>query len=540
MTFRHAFFVALIASFLGCSQEEQLPNKFSGDHWFTSSSLPFTWQSGHEETYYLPEIIGGGVATIDYDNDGDLDVYCIQGGSLHKEIRIPNQLFRNDGNWNFTDVTLETNVGDTGYGMGVAVGDYDNDGDDDLYITNVGSNTLLRNDGKMFADVTDMAGVGDSNWGSSTSFVDIDNDNDLDLFVVNYLGWSVDSEMQCYLSHGLIDYCSPSNYLSPMHATLYQNNGNGTFTDISSDSGISMHKATGLGVTVLDFNQDGFQDLFVANDGMPDYLWRNNGNNTFSEIGSLTGCNLDNDGSAKAGMGVTSADLDDDGDFEIYVCNMMGESDSVFENHGEYFIDVTNKFGLKAVSRIRTRFGIGLKDFNNDGFLDLFEANGKIAMNLGIVGDKYAEENLVLRGSERRFTPLSTEDGTEVPTVRTSRGASFADLDNDGDTDVIVINKDAPATLYINTTSEKNWIGFDLKSDDNSPLNGTIITAKIGERLITRKVSASGSYLSSSDTRILIGLGSHTSLEKAQITWPDGTNVTLHLLHSGSYHQITK
>ncbi len=527
-------------SFIGCTTEELTPIPPEVT-WFDVLELPFTWESGHRDIFYLPEIIGGGVCTFDYDKDGDLDIYFIQGGWLGSEKTKSNALYRNDGDWKFTDVTNEMDAGNTNYGMGVTAGDYDNDGDDDLYITNMGKNTLLRNDGTQFVDVTNEAGVGDSRWGSSTSFIDIDNDDDLDIFVANYMDWTIETEMQCYLSHGLIDYCSPANYLAPLSSTLYQNNGDGTFTDISQESGIGDFSATGLGVSIADFDQDGFMDVFVANDGMPDFLWHNNGDSTFTEVAAIMGCNLDNDGAPKAGMGVTTQDLDDDGDFDLLVCNMMGESDSVYENHGDFFSDVTSRIGIKAPSRLQTRFGIGLFDFNNDGYIDLFEANGKIAMDVTLVGDRYAEENLLLRGTGKRFTPLFTSDGTANPLLRTSRGASFADFDNDGDTDIVVINKDAPVTLYKNTIGHSgNWVGISLHQSDNKPIIGTTVQGTAGGRTRTQQSSTSNSYFSSNDSRMIFGIGHATALQEVVITWPDGTTTYLDSIESGEYHEITR
>ena len=300
----------------------------------------------------------------------------------------------------FTDVTAASGAADRGYGMGVVVGDYDNDGDPDIYVTNFGRNALLRNDGNgQFTDVTDYAGVGHEGWATSGAFLDYDNDGDLDLFVTNYVDWSIGIEQTCYNSSGLNDYCLPTNYLAPGTDAFYRNEGNGRFADVTEAAGFYAAFGNGLGVTTGDFDRNGFQDLFVANDTMVNQLWLNQDGTRFVDESLLRGCAMDEHGTAKAGMGVAVADIDDNSDDDILVANMRGQTDSVFRNENGIFRDATGDVGLGQTSRWYTRFGIGLVDFDNDGYLDLFEANGRVEANAEPeTDDVYAEPNALFRG----------------------------------------------------------------------------------------------------------------------------------------------
>ncbi|MHC4992363.1 MAG: FG-GAP repeat domain-containing protein, partial [Planctomycetota bacterium] len=270
---------------------------------------------------------------------GDLDLYLVQGGSVADvdDRTMTNRLFENTGDGSFVDISADSGADLAGYGMGVTAGDYDNDGDVDLYVTNVGPNVLLRNDGRgRFTDVTGSAGVGNRDWGTSTAFFDADRDGDLDLFVLNYVNWSIDNEIDCYNRFGARDYCLPVNYGAPGKAVLYRNDGDGTFTDVTDEAGLSSAVATGLGVATGDFDGDGWPDLFVANDTMPDHLWLNRGDGTFVEAAIVRGVAFDQEGKAKAGMGVAAGDLDLDDDLDVMVCNLRNEMDSLFLNEGEF------------------------------------------------------------------------------------------------------------------------------------------------------------------------------------------------------------
>ena len=530
----------------GCSDTDTLPA--SGEVWFeevaAERGLVFHHVSGYDAAmgYRMPEIMGGGVALFDADDDGDLDVYCVQSSWESETAR--NRLFENTGGAHFRDVSAASGADDAGYGMGVAVGDYDGDGRSDLYVTNLGPNALLRNEGELrFSDVTASASVGHAGWGASAAFVDYDGDGALDIFVVNYLDWAPAREMPCRNPRGELDYCSPQNYASPALDVLYRNLGDGRFEDVSLASGVGTRAATGLGVAVADFDEDGRVDLLVANDGMPDFLWVGNTDGTFTELGLVAGIALDQSGVAKAGMGVAVADIDGDGRLDVLVGNLEGQSDSFFVNEGGHFRDRTMRAGLGATSRPFTRFGMAWADFDNDGWLDLYQANGRVGrQGERFTDDPYAEPNLVLRGlGELRFEEQLPRGGTATAISRTSRGAAFGDLDDDGAIDVVVVNRDGPADLLLNVAPRRGaWVGLDLRNASGAPALGARVEARMAERIVVRHVAPAQSYLSSNDPRIHIGLGAATALTDVVVTWADGTRTEIGELAAGRYHSFRR
>ena len=394
--------------------------------WFVDEAaergIRFEHVSGFMDRPYLPEIMGGGVALIDVEGDGDLDIYFVQSGwhlgSEPEPANIPpNELYLNDGKGQFTRVSTEELPKQVAYGMGVTTGDYDNDGDTDLYITNLGENALLQNDGRGgFEDITIAAGVSDPAWSTAATFSDFDVDGDLDLFVVNNLKWSAETEIDCY-SRGIPTYCLPTNYQAPARDSIFRNNGDGTFTNVSKEVGIELAYGNGLGTVPADFDGNGFLDLFVANDTMVNQLWLNQGNWRFVNRAVQWACAVDNHGFAKAGMGVDAIDLDDDLDQDVLVVNLEGQSDSVYVNQGSYFRDQTSHVGLGAGSRRFTRFGIALADFDNDSVVDLLEANGKVDGDPKNEKDEFAEPNILFKGKYVdglvRFEEMERIDGTE-------------------------------------------------------------------------------------------------------------------------------
>lgn len=516
------------------SPESKAPANIS-QPWFEeisdNSNLTFTHVSGHVERNYFPEIMAGGAALFDMDNDGDLDAYLIQSSSLTKprEERSPNRLYENQGDGTFIDVTNGSGADDRGYGIGVAAGDYDNDGDVDLYITNLKQNVLLENDGNgKFTDVTTQAQVGNTSWSTSAAFVDIDLDGDLDLFVTNYVHWTIDDDIACRWNSGELDYCSPNTYNAPIPDVLYLNNGDGTFTDISLQAGLRTAFGNGLGVVCGDVNGDGLPDIFVANDQMANQLWININGKTFEDQAMLYGCAVDQNGDAKAGMGTAAVDYDDDGDLDLFVVNLQSEPDSFYRNQGNYFTDDTAAVGLGVISQAYTRFGTSIIDFNNDGWLDVYSANGRVtrsATYLESVQDGYAQPNLLLSGNAAgRFTKIMPEGGTKETIIKTSRAAVFGDIDNDGSIDILIVNRDSQISLLRNISpSNGNWIMFRVVDEHNRDAIGATVQVSLGGRTISRDVRRAYSYCASNDPRVHIGLGSSSQVTAVTVRWIDGT-----------------
>lgn len=474
--------------------------------------------------------MGGGAALFDMDNDGFLDVYLVQSGSLYDpSAGTSSRLYRNRGDGTFEDVTERSGAGVKIYGMGVAAGDFDNDGNTDLYVTGYGRNVLLRNDGHgHFTDVTAKAGVASTGWSTSAAFVDYDGDGFLDLFVARYMNWKASGEIECFSLTGVPDYCSPASYDLPAASALFHNNGNGTFTDASEKAGIQSAVGNGLGVVAGDFDGDGRVDVFVANDRTPNHLWLNQGGGRFRESALAMGCALDQDGVAKSGMGVYAVDADDDGDLDLLVVNLDGESDSFFRNSGRFFADDTVSVGLRTPTRPFTRFGTALLDFDNDGALDLYEANGRVGrQSQAYSSDPYAEPSLLLRGFPGpRFEEVRPRGGVRTQMVATSRAAAFGDIDNDGGVDVVVVNRDSRAFLLHNIVKPRGHWAMLRVMDRGRDAIGTEVTMTVGPRTIRRDVRAGYSYLASNDPRVHVGLGQETMVRNIRVKWADGARET--------------
>jgi hypothetical protein len=531
------------------------PSASAQPPWFkeaaAASGLRFEHVSGQTgERFLMPESSVGGAALFDMDNDGDLDAYLVQSGHIVQEGSDVkrNALFRNDSGDRepvFVDVSEGSGADDTGYGSGVACGDYDSDGDVDLYVTNLGPNVLLRNDGNgRFTDVTTAARVGDNGFGTAAAFLDMDHDGDLDLYVTNYLNWSVANEISCYGELGKPDYCQPLNYDAPALDVLYRNDGDGTFTDVTAESGVDASIGTGLGIVCGDFTGDGMIDIFIANDSMRDILWANRGNGRFEDVALTYGCGYDHSGLAKAGMGVTAADIDDDGDLDVLVCNLRSESDSLFLNHeGRYFDDSTATAGLGSASRPYTRFGMAWVDLDHDGWLDLYQANGRVMRQSSkFTDDPYAEPNLVFRGGAGGvFRERLPRGGTSEPLYGTSRAAAFGDVDGDGDVDVLVANRDGSAHLLLNVAPKQGqWIGLQVVDETGSDALGATVRMNVGQRTIHRDVRAAYSYLASNDPRVHVGMGDAQTASNVIVRWPDGSEESFGDREAGKYHTLRR
>ncbi|MFK7845931.1 MAG: FG-GAP repeat domain-containing protein, partial [Rhodothermales bacterium] len=421
--------------------------------WFQEISkqagIDFKHVRASASNFYFPEIMSGGVAWIDYDNDGLLDLYLVQGGDIDtKDAQFTNVLYRNIDGKHFEDVTIAAGVGDTGYGMGVAVGDVDNDGDPDLYVTNVGPNVLYRNEGDgTFTDISVSSGTNHAGWGASAAFADYDGDGLQDLYITNYINWAPHQEIECFSGGSGRDYCHPDNYRSPAADALFKNEGDGRFVDVTAGAGIDAVSANGLGVVPGYFNDDYLIDFYVANDGNPNQLWQNNGDGTFTDRALITGVSANRQGTAEAGMGVIAFDLENDGDTDLLLTHLRDETNTLYRNDNGNFQDVTIAAGLSSPSLPYTGFGLGVADFNHDGLLDIYVANGKVGRgkigqdNTPDTSGPFAEPNQLFKGTEAgKFVEVEPAGGVITSSISTSRGTALADIDNDGDLDIAVIN----------------------------------------------------------------------------------------------------
>ena len=524
---KSVWIVMMTGLLTGCGE---LQKKSEGKIWFEDQAvlrgIDFVHESGFSGNYWMPEMITGGAALADLDGDGDLDAYFVQGGKIPGGApdAPPNRLYFNQGDGQFLAAPEPGAAADRGYGMGVAAGDYDNDGDIDLYITNLGPNVLLRNDGSgHFDDVTASTGVADDGWGTAAAFLDLDHDGDLDLFLVNYLHWSPATAKECF-SPDIRTYCGPTSG-DAQPDRLFRNNGDGTFTDVSMAAGINAAFGSGLGIVGADVNDDGLTDIFVANDGMVNQLWLNQGNLNFVDESFLWGCAMDDHGIAKAGMGVAAADVDDDQDVDILVMNLVRQTDSYYRNEGTHFEDATSMTGLGAPSRRFTRFGVALADFDNDGVLDVYEANGRTLHTPEQKGDDvFAQPNSLFRGSGGgMFEPVSRQGGTLATLVHTSRSVAKGDVDNDGGIDLLAINRDARPYLLMNQIHQRgHWARFRVLTRYGRDAHGATVSASIGGKRQYRNVQVAASYLAANDPRVHFGLDSHTGIMDIEVHWPSG------------------
>lgn len=514
--------------------------------------LSFSYWNGMSGQYYYPEIIGGGAALFDFDNDGDLDVFFPQGAPLgtgKPTLPPPGQpggrLFRNElisGNSSgktrretprFVDVTEASGIRSLVYGTGAATGDVDNDGDLDLYVLAYGANQLWKNRGDgTFEDASRAAGVDDPRFSLSASFADLDRDGRLDLYVANYVEFVVEQNIVCYAPSSRRDYCGPSAFPAALHR-LYRNRGDGTFEDISLPSGIAGKAGRGMGVVAVDLDRDGWQDLFVANDGMFNFLWRNLKGMRFEEIGLPSGAAVNADGEAEANMGIAAGDFDADGDDDLFVTHMAGETNTLWVNDGRgSFEDRTNPARLGAPSLPSTGFGTAWIDYDNDGRLDLLAANGAVTEEEERVraGDPYpyAQTHQLFRNlGDGKFADVSGEAGSPFRQLEIGRGAAFGDIDNDGDMDALIVNTNSPARLLINQIGNRRpWLGLRLMDAKRDLPGARVAVVRKGGPTLWFRAATDGSYASASDPRVLVGLGDAAEVIEVRVVWPDGKSET--------------
>jgi enediyne biosynthesis protein E4 len=495
------------------------------------TGLHFTHRSGASGKFYMTEIMGAGVALFDFDNDGDLDVFFVQSAGESK-------LFRNElvpsGALRFTDVTAQSGIRFRGYGMGAATGDYNNDGNEDLLVTGYNSRALFRNNGNgTFTEVPfpQRDGV----WSTSASFFDYDRDGRLDLVILSYVNYSESANKPCTAPTGEPDYCTPRAY-SPASARLYHNDGGDRFSDVTERSGIDRALGPGLGVAAVDLNEDGWPDLFVANDTAQNHLWINRHDGTFKEAALESGVAYSEDGLAKAGMGVAIGDADGDGKEDIFVVNLMREGATLYRKQGRsadalpIFVDVTRQSGLYTITFPFTGFGTGWLDFDNDGRLDLFIANGAVTLREEQRGkpEPFRERNLLIRNQGAgKFTDMTSQAGAVFQLQEVTRGAAFGDIDNDGDIDVVITNNNGPARLLLNDTPHTpGWLSLRLQGNGNvnrDALGAVVTLDREGAPPLVRRVHTDSSYCSASDRRVHFGLGDQPKIRGIAVTWPDGS-----------------
>jgi len=511
------------------------------------SGVDFRNVSGEPQKKFILSSLGTGAALFDYDQDGDLDLYLVNGARVEdREIveTLPNRLYRNEGGFRFEDVTEAAGVGDSGWGMGCAVGDVDNDGYPDIYVTNFGANVLYRNRGDgTFADVTRPARVGDDGWGTSSVFFDADGDGDLDLYVANYVDGSLSelptpgSRFNCRWL-GADVFCGPRG-LGGASDTYFRNDGDGGFTDETRASGLFDESgAYGLGVVAGDFDGDGDADLYVANDSVPNFFFQNDGTGSFMEMALFRGVAYNSEGLAQAGMGVDMGDVDGDGLLDVFVTNFSHDSNTVYRNAGDgLFVDATMRLNLRDESWFYLGWATRFVDLDNDGDQDLFVANGHVYPGVASIDAQsaYEQRNQVFwnRGADG-FEDAVFSDGDAMRELYSSRGGAFGDIDDDGDVDAVIVNIDAPVSLLRNDVASRTWLGLRLIGrESNRDAAGARVVVTSESLSQTREVHSSGSYLSSSDPRLHFGLGD-ALLVALEVHWPSGRTQKLEAVATGS------
>jgi len=494
------------------------------------AGIDFVHNNGAYGKKYLPETMGAGCAFLDYNNDGWLDIFLVNGSDWperKKKASYPS-LYRNNRNGTFTDVTRSAGLAVEMYGMGCAVADYDNDGDDDIYLTVLGPDRLFQNQGAgVFKDVTRAVGLGNPDFGSSAAWLDYNRDGQLDLFVANYVEWSREKDLFCTLDGEAKSYCTPESYpgVSPR---LYRNLGRGQFKDVTKEAKLLDETNKGLGVLVFDYNWDGWPDILQANDTQPNKLWENKHDGTFTEVGVMAGVAFSEDGVARGAMGIDAADYDGSGQLSVVIGNFSNQMLALYHNEGTgFFIDEAPRSALGPASLLTLAFGCFFFDYNLDGHQDIYVANGHVENDINRVQKRvtYAQPPHLFQNEGRgRFTHVTEVMGKSFAAPRVGRGAAYGDIDNDGDLDVLITTSGGPAALFRNDGGNRNnWVAFELKgSPSNRDGVGAVVRVKSGSSRQVQLVKSGGSYCSQSQLRLTFGLGSKTRADEVEIVWPSG------------------
>jgi hypothetical protein len=523
-----------------------------------SSGIAFRHAASKTSVKFLPETMGGGVALLDYNNDGRLDVFFTNGARFDEKMtsaRQPdktepqywNRLYQQNGDGAFTDVTEKAGVKGTRYDFGAAVGDYDNDGREDLYVTGYGGNTLYHNNGDgTFSEVTAKAGVAGGGWSSSAGFFDYDNDGRLDLFVCRYLTWVWETNLYCgEHKPGYRAYCHPDNYKGATNL-LFRNNGDGTFSDVSKEAGIANPEGKSLGVAFNDFDRDGWTDVFVANDSVRQFLHRNKGDGTFEDVGLIAGVGYNEDGKTFAGMGADFNDYDNDGWPDIVDTALGNEMYALFRNGGDgSFTYTTNSTGLGEASLLMSGWGIRFFDYDNDGLKDLFVAQSHVldTIEKTMPSLKYLLPPMMLRNAGKRFVNVSNKLGSAFTTAYAARGAAFGDLDNDGDVDVVMATLDQKPVVMRNDGGNRgHWLTLHLAGvkSNRDAIGAQIKLTGASGRVQYQFVSTASSYQSASDKRVHLGVGADEVVKTVEIRWPSGTVQQLQEIKANQILKITE
>ncbi|MEW6733596.1 MAG: CRTAC1 family protein [Acidobacteriota bacterium] len=554
----------LILSLLAVSLPAQTPTApervLFNDIAATAGISGFQHLGGSPQKRYIIETTASGVGLIDYNRDGWLDIYFVNGGDLDilagKKPQLKNRLYHNNGNGTFNDITDKAGVGGNGaWGQGVCVGDFDNDGFDDLYITNFGPDILYRNNGNgTFTDITEKAGVSDPRWSTGAAFGDYDSDGDLDLFVANYVeldlnklpepGGSGTGAAAAYCMYrGVPVMCGPRG-LKGAGDALYRNNGDNTFTNVAKDAGVDDAKLLyGFQPTWIDYDNDNDLDIFVSNDSTGNYLYRNNGNGKFTDVSYVSGVAVNEEGRQQACMGVAWGDFNYDGFFDLYLTNFSDDSNTLYQNESGNFTDITFQSGHGQITIPYLGWGTAFFDYDNDGDLDVFVANGHVypEVDKHDFGTTFKQRNLLFENNgQGKFTEIGLQSGSGMAIKRSYRGAAFGDLDNDGDIDVVVNAMDEQPLLLRNDGGNRNdWITIKLiGSKSNRAAIGTRVRARIGTRWQSAQVESGASYLSQNDLRIHFGLGHAAKVDELEIRWPSGARTRLTDLKVNKFYTI--